>query len=87
MLKTSTETEAGAECRCRLLTMRLNTAVRLTGLSRSYFYRRARTVGDLRLIKAGNKTLVRLSDLERVLDSLPLLHPAPARSPEAEGAG
>src|SRR4051812_38732656 len=67
----------------RPLAVRIDVATRMTGLSRSDLYRRARD-GELPLLKVGSGTLVRIADLERVIDNLPR---APARSPEAEGAG
>jgi len=76
---------AHSDVQLRPLALRLDAAVRLSGLSRSEIYRRARE-GELPLLKIGNRTLVRVADLERILDSLPHLHPASARSPEAEKA-
>lgn len=56
--------------------VRLDTAVRLYGFSRSDLYRRS-AAGEIVLLKCNGRTVVRVADLERLVSSLPRLHPSP----------
>lgn len=65
----------------RPVIVRIDTAVRLYGFSRSDLYRRS-IAGEIELLKCNGRTVIRVVDLDRLVDALPRLHPRQAR-PEA----
>ncbi|MCW6531294.1 helix-turn-helix domain-containing protein [Sphingomonas sp. MMSM20] len=63
------------------LTVRISTAVRITGLSRSRIYELIQS-GDLDTVKVGRATLVQYASLKALTASRSVADPQPIRSSE-----
>jgi excisionase family DNA binding protein len=64
---TKNETQTGADSQPEPLTVRIPTAIRMTGIGRSKLYELIQS-GDIEIVKIGTSTLIPVESLRQLID-------------------